>query len=145
MTKVEWNILPESNIPPDPTEPALVRLPLARGLLTGKFSLSTQFSASDHRNYNRDGQIFNVGETFAGLPFRQGVKLAEQLRAFVPAGLTMAEMALRWCLDFDAVSAIIPGAKHSEQARASPCQCTSTEYRPTLQRASIRFVGFLPA
>jgi aryl-alcohol dehydrogenase-like predicted oxidoreductase len=80
---------------------------------------ATRFPAGDHRNYNRDGQAFNVGETFAGLPFTKGVALAEALKPLVPAGRSLAEMALRWCLDFDAVSAIIPGAKNPEQARAN--------------------------
>ncbi len=97
----------------------LVRLPLASGLLGGKMTKATAFPASDHRNYNRDGAAFNVGETFAGLPFEQGVELADALKKFVPAGITMAELALRWCLDFDAVSAIIPGAKNPAQARAN--------------------------
>ncbi len=97
----------------------IVRLPLASGLLAGKFTAATRFPVSDHRNYNRDGQAFNVGETFAGLPFARGVELADALRPLVPAGLTMAGMALRWCLDFEAVSVIIPGAKNPEQARAN--------------------------
>ena len=95
----------------------LVRLPLASGLLGGKMTKTTTFPADDHRNYNRDGGSFNVGETFAGLPFAKGVELTDALKAFVPAGLTLPEMALRWCLDFDAVSAIIPGASNPEQAR----------------------------
>ena len=97
----------------------LVRLPLASGLLAGKFTRDTTFPANDHRNFNRDGQQFNVGETFAGLPFAKGVELAEALKPLVPAGLTMSDMALRWCLDFEAVSAIIPGAKNPAQARAN--------------------------
>ncbi|HVS53979.1 MAG TPA: aldo/keto reductase [Opitutaceae bacterium] len=97
----------------------LVRLPLASGLLAGKFTAATKFPESDHRNFNRDGQQFNVGETFAGLPFAKGVELADALKPLVPAGLTMSDMALRWCLDFDAVSAIIPGAKNPEQARSN--------------------------
>lgn len=97
----------------------LVRLPLASGLLAGKFTRATTFPADDHRNYNADGQKFNVGETFAGLPFAKGVELVEALRPHVPAGLTMSELALRWCLDFEAVSVIIPGAKNPEQARAN--------------------------
>jgi aryl-alcohol dehydrogenase-like predicted oxidoreductase len=80
---------------------------------------ATSFPADDHRNFNRDGAAFNVGETFAGLPFAKGVELADALKPQVPAGLTMAEMALRWCLDFEAVSVIIPGAKNPEQARAN--------------------------
>lgn len=97
----------------------LVRLPLASGLLGGKMTKSTSFAANDHRNFNRDGQMFNVGETFAGLPFEKGVELADALKALVPAGMSFAEMALRWCLDFDAVSTIIPGARNPEQARAN--------------------------
>jgi aryl-alcohol dehydrogenase-like predicted oxidoreductase len=97
----------------------IVRLPLASGLLSGRMTAATTFPADDHRNFNRDGAAFNVGETFAGLPFAKGVELAAALKAHVPAGLTMAEMALRWCLDFEAVSVIIPGAKSPEQARAN--------------------------
>lgn len=97
----------------------LVRLPLASGLLGGRMTNATTFPAEDHRNFNRDGAAFNVGETFAGLPFAKGVELADGLKPLVPAGLTLPEMALRWCLDFEAVSAIIPGAKNPEQARAN--------------------------
>jgi aryl-alcohol dehydrogenase-like predicted oxidoreductase len=95
----------------------IVRLPLASGLLSGKITGQTQFAANDHRNYNRDGQAFNVGETFAGLPLERGVELAGDLRPLVPPGMDMARMALRWCLDFPAVSVVIPGAKRPEQAR----------------------------
>ena len=73
----------------------IVRLPLASGLLGGKMTATTRFPAEDHRNFNRDGQAFNVGETFAGMPFAKGVELADALKASVPAGLTMAEWALR--------------------------------------------------
>jgi aryl-alcohol dehydrogenase-like predicted oxidoreductase len=97
----------------------LIRLPLASGLLAGKFTLATRFPAEDHRNFNRDGQEFNVGETFAGLPFEKGVELADRLKPLVPEGLSLSDMALRWCLDFDAVSAIIPGARNPEQARGN--------------------------
>ncbi len=97
----------------------LVRLPLASGLLAGKFTKTTRFPADDHRNFNRDGQQFNVGETFAGLPFAKGVELADALKPLVPAGMTLSDLALRWCLDFEAVSVIIPGAKNPEQAKAN--------------------------
>ena len=97
----------------------LVRLPLASGLLGGKITKVTTFPANDHRNFNRDGGQFNVGETFAGLPFEKGVELADALKPLVPAGVAMSDFALRWCLDFDAVSVIIPGAKNPEQARAN--------------------------
>lgn len=97
----------------------IVRLPLASGLLSGKLRHDTVFPANDHRNYNRDGQAFNVGETFAGLPFGRGVELAESLRSLVPEGMTMAELALRWILDFDAVTTVIPGASRPEQVLAN--------------------------
>jgi aryl-alcohol dehydrogenase-like predicted oxidoreductase len=97
----------------------LVRLPLASGLLGGKMTKATTFPTDDHRNFNRDGASFNVGETFAGLPFAKGVELADALKPLVPAGWTLADLALRWCLDFDAVSVIIPGAKNPEQARGN--------------------------
>lgn len=93
----------------------IVRLPLASGLLGGKLTEQSNFPANDHRNYNRDGQFFNVGETFAGLPFELGVDLANELRQYVPAGMTMAEWAMRWILDFDAVTVVIPGATKIQQ------------------------------
>ena len=80
---------------------------------------TTKFAADDHRNFNRDGKSFNVGETFAGLPFEKGVELADALKPSVPSGLTIAEMALRWCLDFQAVSVIIPGARNVSQAQGN--------------------------
>jgi aryl-alcohol dehydrogenase-like predicted oxidoreductase len=97
----------------------VVRLPLASGLLAGKYQKSTRFDESDHRNYNRDGKYFNVGETFAGLPFETGVELADGLKPLAPGGMTLAQMALRFCLDFEAVTAIIPGAKSPDQAHAN--------------------------
>lgn len=97
----------------------IVRLPLASGLLGGKMTKATKFPAEDHRHFNRDGAAFNVGETFAGLPFEKGVELADGLKAHVPPGQTLAEWALRWCLDFDAISVVIPGAKSPEQARGN--------------------------
>lgn len=97
----------------------IVRLPLASGLLAGKYTVQTTFAEGDHRTYNRDGQAFNVGETFAGLPFEIGVELADEIKPLVPEGMTMAQMALRWVLDHDAVSVIIPGASSPEQAAAN--------------------------
>jgi aryl-alcohol dehydrogenase-like predicted oxidoreductase len=93
----------------------IVRLPLASGLLTGKFRTDTRFDETDHRSFNRDGQAFNVGETFAGLPFERGVELAERLQAWVPEGMTMAQLAQRWILDHEAVSTIITGASSKAQ------------------------------
>jgi aryl-alcohol dehydrogenase-like predicted oxidoreductase len=97
----------------------IVRLPLASGLLSGKLTKRTQFSAEDHRSFNRDGQFFNVGETFAGLPFEKGVEFADALKPLVPAGMSMAQMAQRWILDHDAVSVMIPGATKPEQVNAN--------------------------
>lgn len=97
----------------------LIRLPLASGLLGGKLTKQSTFAPDDHRSFNRDGQQFNVGETFAGLPFDKGVELADALKPLVPPGLSMADMALRWCLDFEAVSVVIPGAKNPAQATAN--------------------------
>jgi aryl-alcohol dehydrogenase-like predicted oxidoreductase len=98
----------------------IVRLPLASGLLTGRFTRETRFAASDHRSYNRDGAIFNVGETFAGLPFEKGVELAEILaHEFLPASMTMPQFAMRWILDHEAVSTVIPGASNPRQISSS--------------------------
>lgn len=110
----------------------LIRLPLASGLLGGKMTAQTTFPADDHRNFNRDGQRFNVGETFAGLPFEKGVELTEKLKALVPPGMTLPEMALRWCLDFEAVSALIPGAKNPAQARANAAVSSRPPLDPLL-------------
>lgn len=95
----------------------IVRLPLASGMLSGKFTENTQFDESDHRNFNRDGAAFNVGETFAGIPFETGVKLVRELEGMVPEGYTMAQMAMRWILDQPAVTSIIPGASSAKQVR----------------------------
>ena len=97
----------------------IVRVPLASGLLTGKFDASSTFGADDHRAFNRNGEEFDMGETFSGVDFDLGLEVVEELRALVPEGATLAQLALRWILEFDAVSTIIPGAKTPEQARAN--------------------------
>ena len=98
----------------------IVRLPLASGLLSGAYNASTQFSENDHRNYNRDGQAFNVGETFAGLEFNKGLEIVDILKKeFLPKGVPMAQYALRWILDHPAVSCVIPGASKVEQVRSN--------------------------
>ncbi|WP_445680676.1 aldo/keto reductase [Radicibacter daui] len=94
----------------------LARVPLASGLLTGKLNSASQFSADDHRNFNRHGEAFDVGETFAGVPFEVGLEAVDALRPLVPGGATMAQFALRWILMFDAVSVVIPGARNAAQA-----------------------------
>jgi aryl-alcohol dehydrogenase-like predicted oxidoreductase len=93
----------------------IARVPLASGLLSGKMNRNTTFPETDHRNFNRNGEQFNVGETFAGLPFEKGLDLVEELSTMVPEGMTMAQTALRWILDFDAVTTVIPGASRPEQ------------------------------
>jgi aryl-alcohol dehydrogenase-like predicted oxidoreductase len=93
----------------------IVRLPLASGLLSGKFGRDHRFDAKDHRNFNRDGQAFNVGETFSGLPFETALDRVEKLQACVPRGMTMAQFALRWILDQPAVSTVIAGVSKPEQ------------------------------
>jgi aryl-alcohol dehydrogenase-like predicted oxidoreductase len=94
-------------------------VPLASGLLTGKFSSSSTFEASDHRSYNRHGEEFDVGETFAGVDYETGLQIVEELRPLVPAGVTLAQLALRWILMQSAISVAIPGAKTPDQARAN--------------------------
>ncbi len=94
----------------------IARVPLASGLLTGKMTRATVFSADDHRNYNRDGQSFDRGETFAGVDFEVGLQAVEELRALVPPGTTMAQMALRWILMFGGVSTALAGARRPAQA-----------------------------
>ncbi|HEY0360281.1 MAG TPA: aldo/keto reductase [Mycobacteriales bacterium] len=97
----------------------IARVPLASGLLSGRYTESTQFGADDHRNFNRHGEAFDVGETFGGVDFETGVAAARELAPLVPAGATQAQLALRWILDRDAVSTVIPGARSPEQARGN--------------------------
>ena len=95
----------------------IVRVPLASGLLTGQLSRDQEFPENDHRNYNREGEAFDRGETFAGLPFETGLDAVEDLRPHVPEDVTMAQFALRWILDHDAVSTVIPGSTSPEHIR----------------------------
>jgi aryl-alcohol dehydrogenase-like predicted oxidoreductase len=94
----------------------LARVPLASGLLTGKMTRESTFDADDHRQYNRHGESFDRGETFAGVDYETGLQAVNELRSLVPPGATMAQFALRWILMFDAVTCAIPGAKRSSQA-----------------------------
>ncbi len=105
----------------------VVRVPLASGLLSGKFDASSRFEPDDHRNFNRFGEAFDVGETFAGLPFEAGLAAVEELRGVVPEGWSMAQMALRWILDFDAVTTVIPGARNASQVAAN---ASAADLRP---------------
>lgn len=93
----------------------LARLPLSSGMLSGKLTSDSRFAANDHRAFNRQGESFDRGETFSGLNYDIGLQAVEELRPYVPAGTTMAEMALRWILMFPAVTCAIPGAKRPEQ------------------------------
>ena len=94
----------------------LTRVPLASGMLTGKMRPNTTFEEDDHRHYNREGEEFDVGETFSGVPYDVGLSAVEELRALVPEGVAMAQFALCWILMFDAVTCAIPGAKTPAQA-----------------------------
>jgi aryl-alcohol dehydrogenase-like predicted oxidoreductase len=93
----------------------LARVPLASGLLTGKMTAQTVFEPDDHRNFNRHGAMFDVGETFSGVDFETGLAAVEELRPLVPPGATLAQFALRWILMFEAVTCAIPGAKRPSQ------------------------------
>jgi len=93
----------------------LARVPLASGLLTGKLRADSAFAADDHRNFNRHGEAFDVGETFSGVDYKVGVKAAEEMKKLLPSGVTMSQFALRWILMFDAVTCAIPGAKTPTQ------------------------------
>lgn len=92
----------------------IVRVPLASGLLTGTIDADDEFAEDDHRNYNREGEAFDRGETFAGVPLEEGVEAVEELEPSVPDDATMAQFALRWILSFDAVSTVIPGSTNPE-------------------------------
>jgi aryl-alcohol dehydrogenase-like predicted oxidoreductase len=94
----------------------IVRVPLASGMLTGKFTRDTQFAAQDHRSYNRHGEAFDQGETFSGVDYETGLEAVEELRSLVPPGTSMAQFALRWILMFPEVSTVIAGAKNPLQA-----------------------------
>jgi aryl-alcohol dehydrogenase-like predicted oxidoreductase len=93
----------------------IVRVPLASGMLTGKLSSNSKFAADDHRQFNRHGEMFDQGETFSGVDYKTGLEAVKQLREVLPAGPTLAQLALRWILMFDAVSCIIPGARRPAQ------------------------------
>jgi aryl-alcohol dehydrogenase-like predicted oxidoreductase len=93
----------------------LARVPLASGLLTGKFKKNSKFEEDDHRNYNRKGESFDRGETFSGIEYNLGLKAVEELKSICPSGISLTQFALRWILMFDAVTCTIPGAKRKGQ------------------------------
>jgi aryl-alcohol dehydrogenase-like predicted oxidoreductase len=94
----------------------LARLPLSSGMLTGKMKADTSFSPDDHRTFNRNGEAFDKGETFSGIPFDIGLDAVEDVRDLLPKGMSMAQFALKWILMFDGVTCAIPGAKNVAQA-----------------------------
>jgi aryl-alcohol dehydrogenase-like predicted oxidoreductase len=94
----------------------LARVPLASGMLTGKLRADSKFAADDHRQFNRHGEAFDVGETFSGVPYNVGLAVVEELKSLCPAGARLTQFALRWILMFDAVTCAIPGAKTPAQA-----------------------------
>ncbi len=97
----------------------IARVPLASGLLSGKYDETTEFRSDDHRNYNRRGEAFDVGETFSGVDFATGLEAVRRLAPLVPAGATTAQFALRWIIDQPGVSVVIPGARNPAQAQAN--------------------------
>jgi aryl-alcohol dehydrogenase-like predicted oxidoreductase len=94
----------------------IARVPLASGLLSGRYDESTTFAADDHRTFNRHGEQFDVGETFSGVPYDVGLAAVRALGAVVPAGVSTAQFALRWIIDQPGVTTVIPGARNREQA-----------------------------
>jgi aryl-alcohol dehydrogenase-like predicted oxidoreductase len=97
----------------------IARVPLASGLLSGKFRADSTFEDTDHRQFNRNGEAFDVGETFSGVPYDVGLQAVERVRPLVGGDTTMARFALRWILMFDAVTVAIPGARNPEQAQSN--------------------------
>jgi aryl-alcohol dehydrogenase-like predicted oxidoreductase len=117
----------------------IVRLPLASGVLSGKMTLTTQFPEKDHRNYNRDGAAFNVGETFAGIPYDKAVELCDELKAYLPPGLALAQMAQRWILDHPAVTTVITGASKQTQVLENAAVSALSPLSPHLHQSLRRF------
>jgi aryl-alcohol dehydrogenase-like predicted oxidoreductase len=97
----------------------IARVPLASGLLSGRYDETTVFAADDHRSYNREGRAFDIGETFSGVPYDVGVAAAREVATLTPPGATTAQVALRWILDQPGVTTVIPGARTADQARAN--------------------------
>ena len=115
----------------------LSRVPLASGLLTGKLRRDSTFPPDDHRNFNRHGEAFDVGETFSGVDYDAGLDAVEEIRALVPAGFSMSQFALRWILMFDAVTCAIPGGKRPEQV-AENCRASDLPPLTDAEMAAVR-------
>lgn len=110
----------------------LARVPLASGLLTGKLRRDSTFPPDDHRNFNRHGESFDVGETFSGVDYNLGLDAVEEIRKYVPSGISMSQFALRWILMFDAVTCAIPGGKRPDQVAEN---CRSSDLPPLTDEA----------
>jgi aryl-alcohol dehydrogenase-like predicted oxidoreductase len=110
----------------------LARVPLASGLLTGKLRKDSMFPKDDHRNFNRHGESFDVGETFSGVDYNTGLEAVEEIRKLLPAGVSMSQLALRWILMFDAVTCAIPGGKRPDQVAEN---CQSSDLPPLTEEA----------
>lgn len=117
----------------------IARLPLASGLLAGRWTRDTSFGADDHRSFNADGQCFHVGETFAGLPFARGLELVERLRGILPRTGSLAQCAQRWILDHDAVTTVITGASRPEQVVENAAASASPRLSPGVHAAIAEF------
>jgi aryl-alcohol dehydrogenase-like predicted oxidoreductase len=116
----------------------LARLPLSSGLLAGKLTAATSFASDDHRAFNREGAAFDRGETFSGVDYEVGLAVVEELRPLLPPGITMAQFALAWILEHEAVTCVIPGAKRPAQvednARAADVPVLSAELRARIDQ-----------
>ena len=116
----------------------LARVPLASGMLTGKLRRDSTFPKNDHRNFNLHGEAFDVGETFSGVDYAVGLEAVEEIRKLLPPGTSMTQLALRWILDFDAVTCAIPGGKRPDQivdnCRASDLPPLSSEAMAAVRR-----------
>jgi len=117
----------------------IARVPLASGLLSGKFRADTRFEATDHRQFNRNGEAFDVGETFSGVPYETGLAAVERVRPLVGGDTTMARFALRWILMFDAVTVAIPGARNGAQARSN-AEAAALPALPAATMAELRAI-----
>lgn len=108
----------------------VARVPLASGLLSGRYDEHTTFAPEDHRSYNRNGEAFDVGETFSGVPFQTGVAAARELARLLDPGSTLAQFALRWVIDQPGVSTVIPGARNEQQVRQNVAAAALEPLRP---------------
>ena len=117
----------------------IVRLPLASGLLSGKFTADTVFEPGDHRDYNRNGEAFSAGETFSGLEYSYGLSCVEELRQYVPENVSMAQFALRWILDFPEVGVVIPGATKVSQVESNT---TASTIAPLSEASHVKLAEF---